>query len=234
MAMCWPSSIGASAGSCARLKDLDLDARTLVIFTSDNGPWFGGSTGGLRGMKSTTWEGGYRVPCIVRWPGRLPAGVVRSAPAVTMDLFATALAAAGVPPPADRVIDGENLLPLLAGKVTRVHDVIFGQQGERLAVVRQERWKLHVLAPADLRVGAGNGQWVDARGPDGVTILAPFEQCQPSEFPGVRTGEPARAMSLFDLENDPAEQHDVAAEHPDVVNRLKARFDQIVKEFPGH
>ena len=52
----------------ARLKDLDLDRRTLVIFTSDNGPWFGGSTGGLRGMKSTTWEGGFRVPCIARWP----------------------------------------------------------------------------------------------------------------------------------------------------------------------
>ena len=60
----------------ARLKDLGLDSRTLVIFTSDNGPWYGGSTGGLRGMKSTTWEGGYRVPCIVRWPGRLPAGTV--------------------------------------------------------------------------------------------------------------------------------------------------------------
>ena len=58
----------------ARLKDLGLDDRTLVIFTSDNGPWFGGSTGGLRGMKSTTWEGGFRVPCIARWPGRLPVG----------------------------------------------------------------------------------------------------------------------------------------------------------------
>ena len=58
----------------ARLKELGLDERTLVIFTSDNGPWYGGSTGGLRGMKGTTWEGGYRVPCIARWPGRLPAG----------------------------------------------------------------------------------------------------------------------------------------------------------------
>ncbi len=60
----------------ARVKDLGLEDRTLVIFTSDNGPWYGGSTGGLRGMKSTTWEGGFRVPCIVRWPGRVPTGNV--------------------------------------------------------------------------------------------------------------------------------------------------------------
>ena len=60
----------------ARLKELGLDERTLVVFTSDNGPWYGGSTGGLRGMKGTTWEGGYRVPCIARWPGRLAAGRV--------------------------------------------------------------------------------------------------------------------------------------------------------------
>ena len=115
-----------------------------------------------------------------------------------------------------------------------MHDVIFGQRGARLAVVRDARWKLHVLAPADLRLGVAGGRWIDARGPDGVTILAPFEQCQPSEYPGVRTGDPARAMSLFDLEVDPAEQHDVAAQHPDVVARLKARYDQIVREFPDY
>ena len=65
-----------------------------------------------------------------------------------------------------------------------------------------------------------------------MTILAPFEQFQPADYPGLRTGDAARAMSLFDLENDPAEQHDVAAQHRDVVARLKARFDQIVGEFP--
>ena len=135
----------------AKLKELGLDRRTLVLFTSDNGPWFGGNTGGLRGMKSTTWEGGYRVPCIARWPGRIPAGNVCRAPAVTMDLFATALAAAEIQPPQDRVIDGKDLLPLLSGKVREVHDVVFGQQGPKLATVRDRRWKLHLLAPADTR-----------------------------------------------------------------------------------
>ena len=103
----------------AKLKELGLDRRTLVLFTSDNGPWFGGSTGGLRGMKSTTWEGGYRVPCIARWPGRIAAGNVCGAPAVTMDLFATALAAAEIQPPQDRVIDGKDLLPAALGKSPR-------------------------------------------------------------------------------------------------------------------
>jgi uncharacterized sulfatase len=216
----------------ARLKDLGLDEQTLVMFTSDNGPWYGGSTGGLRGMKSTTWEGGYRVPCLVRWPGRLPAGTTCRALAVTMDLFATALAAAGVPPPRDRVIDGKDLLPLLSGKEHTVHAAVFGHQGPRLATVRDDRWKLHVLAPRDGRQTRPGEPWRDPRGPDGVTILAPYEQPQPSEYPGLRTGEQAGAMSLFDLETDPGEQQDLAAQHGEILRRLKARFDQIVKEFP--
>jgi uncharacterized sulfatase len=217
----------------AKLKDLGLDQQTLVMFTSDNGPWYGGSTGGLRGMKSTTWEGGFRVPCIVRWPGRLPAGTVCRAPAVTMDLFATALAAAGVPPPRDRVIDGKDLFPLLSGKEHAVHTSVFGHQGPRLATVRDDRWKLHVLAPRDGRQTTPGQRWRDPRGPDGVTILAPYEQPQPTEYPGLLTGEETRAMSLFDLENDPGEQHDVAAHHADIVARLKAHYDQIVKDFPA-
>ena len=215
----------------ARLKELGLDERTLVVFTSDNGPWYGGSTGGLRGMKGTTWEGGYRVPCIARWPGRLPAGRVCDEVAVTMDLFATALAAAGVALPADRVIDGQDLLPMLAGNARSRHDVIFGHAGPKLATVRDGRWKLHVLPPRDRRDDPASGRWIDPRAPDGVTILAPFEQSQPDEYPGLRTGDETRSMSLFDLGDDPGEQHDVAAKHPDVVARLKARYDQVIKEI---
>ena len=71
------SELDASVGQVlAKLKELKLDDNTLVVFTSDNGPWFGGSTGGLRGMKGTSWEGGYRVPFIARWPGTIPAGHV--------------------------------------------------------------------------------------------------------------------------------------------------------------
>jgi arylsulfatase A-like enzyme len=214
------------------LKELGLDERTLVLFTSDNGAWFGGSTGGLRGMKGTTWEGGFRVPMIARWPGRLPAGKTSAAPAVMMDLFATALAAAGISLPPDRVIDGKDLLPLLAGKEESVHDVVFGHQGVQVATVRDARWKLHVLPARNTLVGTPGERWVDPRGPDGVTIVAPFEQAQPTEHPGLTTGDETHAMSLFDLAADPAEQHNVAPAHPDVVARLKEHYDKIVKEFP--
>jgi uncharacterized sulfatase len=210
-----------------RLKDLGIDQRTLIMFSSDNGAWYGGSTGGLRGMKSTTWEGGFRVPCILRWPGRIPAGNVCNALAVTMDLFATALAVAGAPAPTDRVIDGKDLVPLLTANIDAVHDVILGQQGPRPETVRDARWKLHVLPAVDHAVVAPGARWVDSRAPDGVTILAPSEQAHPSEYPGVRTGDATGALSLFDLEHDPGEQHDVAANHPKIVARLLARYEEL-------
>jgi arylsulfatase A-like enzyme len=149
-----------------------------------------------------------------------------------MDLFATTLAAAGIPSPGDRVIEGKDLIPVLSGKDHAGHDVVFGHKGPHLATVRDVRWKLHVLPVRDRRDITPGGRWIDPRAPDGVTILAPFEQYQPSDYPGLRTGDETPAMSLFDLEKDPGEQHNVAAQHPDIVARLKARYDQVIREFP--
>lgn len=212
-----------------KLSEVGCADRTLVVFTSDNGPYYGGSSGSLRGMKGTTWEGGYRVPCIVRWPGRAPAGKTSDALAITMDLFSTALAAAGVAPPSDRTIDGRDLLPTLNGAAPSPHDVIFGQGRADLSTARDARWKLHVLAqenPGTFRPDA-----VDKRAPDGVTILAPFEQATREIYPGLKSGDATLAMSLFDLANDPSEQRNVAAKHPEIVERLKASFDKIRKDF---
>jgi arylsulfatase A-like enzyme len=217
----------------AKLKELQLDTNTLVVFTSDNGPWFGGSTGGLRGMKGSSWEGGYRVPFIARWPGKIPAGHVNYAPAVMMDLFATTLAVTKVPPPNDRVIDGRDILPLLTSEAKSPHEAIFGHAGGRLAMVRDARWKLHVLAPSARKSMPPEQKWVDPRSPDGVTMLAPFEQYHPSQYPGLETGDAPKPMMLFDLKNDPGEQHDVAAKNGEEVVRLKRIYDEMNKEAPA-
>ncbi len=228
------TDLDASVGEVlAKVKALGLDERTLVIFTSDNGPWYGGSSGGLRGMKGSTWEGGYRVPFIARWPGKIPAGGVTSALGVTMDIFATTLAAAGISAPKDRVIDGRDLLPVLTTQAPSPHHVVFGHQGPRLATIRDARWKLHVLAARERRDGTPGEPWVDPWGPDGVTILAPHEQYQPTEYPGVRSGDPARNGALFDLQSDPAEQRDVSAEHRDVVARLQEAFEAVNAGVPA-
>lgn len=215
----------------AKLKELTLDEKTLVIFTSDNGPWYGGSSGGLRGMKATSYEGGYRVPCIARWPGRIPKGHVSAQPAVMMDLFATVLKAVNVDPPSDRIIDGRDILPLFNSDAPSPHEFVLGHQGDVIATIRDERWKLHVAAPNRRNEKAGpDGRWIDPRGPDGVTILAPYEQAQPSDYPGLNTGDPSKPMQLFDLQADPGEQHDVAAQNPEVVARLKRLYDGATKK----
>lgn len=217
------SSVGAVLDA---LQDADLDERTLVFFTSDNGPWYGGSAGGLRGMKATSYEGGYRVPLIARWPKHIPAGHVSAQPAIMMDLFATVLKATGAAVPDNRTLDGRDILPLLTSDAVSPHEVVFGQKGAGLATVRDARWKLHVLPAAATAVKPGKVvPWVDPRGPDGVTILAPAEQFGPDAYPGLRTGDAPTAMQLFDLQADPGEQQDVAAKHPDEVRRLKAAFD---------
>ncbi|MDI1320855.1 MAG: sulfatase, partial [bacterium] len=212
------------------LRELGLEEKTLVIFTSDNGPYYGGSTGGLRGMKASSYEGGYRVPCIARWPGKIPAGHVNHSPAVMMDLFATTLKAAAIAPPADRVIDGRDLMPQFTSAAPSPHEVIIGQLGPRLATVRDARWKLHILPAPDPRIKLREPgeRWIDPRAPDGVTILAPFEQYQPGDYPGLTTGAAPAPLQLFDLQADPGEQHDVAAVHPEIVARLRKLYDEIV------
>lgn len=218
----------------AKLKELGLDEKTLVIFTSDNGAWFGGSCGGLRGMKSAQWEGGYRVPMIARWPGQIPAGQVREQLAITMDLFATVLEVTGAKMPDDRVLDGRSLMPVLkSAEVKSPHEYICGHLNSKLANIRDARWKLHVPPATQIKLKPGaDGRWLDPRAPDGVTILAPYEQYNLDAFPGLNTGDAAAKMQLFDLQNDPGEQHDVAAQHPEEVQRLLAAYEAINKDVP--
>lgn len=133
-------SVGAVVDTLDRLG---LGERTLVIVTSDNGADYNGSPGSLRGRKASTYEGGQRVPMIARWPGRIPAGVVSDGLGMNTDLFSTLLDEAGVPAPSDRLIDGRDLMPLLARGAPSAHDVLFYTSSwtGRIDAVRDRRFK---------------------------------------------------------------------------------------------
>jgi arylsulfatase A len=178
------------------LEEEGLAGNTLLFFTSDNGPWLlyrthGGSAGLLRGGKGMTWEGGMRVPALAWWPGTIPAGRVSHTLANTMDLFTTSLHMAGVPLPADRPIDGLNLLPTLRGDTAAVRDFFPYYRGEQLYAARLGPWKAHFAT-----------QWAYTAGSARENHEPPL---------------------LFNLHEDPSEQFDVAAEHPQIVAAIRAR-----------
>ena len=200
-----------SAGQIlAALKALDLDKNTLVIFTSDNGAakrW-GGGNGPLRGYKGSTWEGGMREPCIMRWPGTIPAGTECDELACTMDLMPTFARLAGTSAPKDRIIDGLDIWPLMAGKAGAgsPREAFYYYQMDQLQAVRSGKWKLHLpLKPKKRNWGKP---------------------------------EPEGPLMLFDLDADIGEQKNVADRHPRVVERLlalaeKARADLGDTGRPG-
>lgn len=126
-----------------RLRALGLDDDTLVVFTSDNGPWFEGSSGPFRDRKGgSAWDGGFRVPFVARFPGRIPAGTVASGLASNLDILPTALALAGVDPPEDIELDGLDLWPLLSGQGGPGHEEILLFDNNHVAGLRTARWKL--------------------------------------------------------------------------------------------
>ncbi len=182
------------------LKELDIDDDTLVLFTSDNGPWVeaqigdhGGSAYPLRGFKMNTWEGGLRVPGIVRWPGRIPGGRVSDEIVTTMDLFPTLARLAGAEMPKDRVIDGVDMMPFWSGRTDQgPRDTFFYYAYTHLQAVRQGKWKLVLPRPARPPWTLWYGRMIDG-----------VEQ-----------------LELYDLRSDVSEKRSVAGEHPDVVARL--------------
>ncbi|UCG86436.1 MAG: sulfatase-like hydrolase/transferase [Gemmatimonadota bacterium] len=193
----------------ATLDRFDLAQRTFVIFTSDNGPWLNygnhaGSTGPLREGKGTAFEGGPRVPAVMRWPGRIPAGAVTDKMASTMDLLPTIAAATGSRLPRQR-IDGVSLLPLLEGEAAAQPrtQFYFYYLGE-LRGVREGKWKRVYQHRTRSYVGVEPGK-------DGHP--------GPYAFPTV----PA---ALYNLEADIGETTDVSAAHPDVVQRLDSLAEE--------
>jgi arylsulfatase A-like enzyme len=205
--------LDASVGEIlAKLVELGIERDTLVIFTSDNGPWlamrdWGGSAGGLRGGKTGTFEGGHRVPALARWPGRIAAGVQVRSVANMMDWLPTLVELAGARLPDDRVIDGRSLAALLQGTGERETSPFFylrvrlptGDQHHAIGAVRLGRWKLKLPQRGYPR------------------LLEPL----------ARTELYRHGLLLFDLEADPGEQDDVAAEHPEVVASLSKEIENF-------
>jgi arylsulfatase A-like enzyme len=183
------------------LREKGLAENTLVIFSSDNGPWLtqgaqGGSAGPLREGKGSTWEGGMRVPAIAWWPGRIPPAVC-SAVASTLDVFPTLLALARVPVPGGLELDGRDASPLLFQTGTRSDTPFLFFRGQELMAVRLNEWKLH------FQTQAGYGG-------------SPRERHDPP--------------LLFHLGQDPGERRNVAAEHPERVQELRARAERMQAE----
>ncbi len=145
------------------VKRAGLDNDTMVIFTSDNGPWLSygnhaGSSGPFREGKGTAFEGGVRVPFVARWPGRIPAGAVGTLPAMTIDLLPTLAKLAGAPVSAERIIDGRDIWPLVAGQrdAQDPHDAFYFYWGAELHAIRSGKWKLHLAHPVSVaQVGRG-------------------------------------------------------------------------------
>lgn len=174
------------------LSELHLDRNTLVIFTSDNGPWLtmqthSGSAGPLRDGKGTTWEGGMRVPAIFWWPGKIQPETVTGIGSA-LDVMPTLAALSGASLPTDRVYDGVDLAPALFKGGASPRDTLYFFRFTDIFAVRKGKYKAHFSV-----YGAFGG--------DGRTDLA-----QPQ---------------LYDLESDPGEQFDIAAAHPEIVAELK-------------
>ena len=174
------------------LREERLAERTLVFFSSDNGPWtvfgsHGGSAGPLRDGKGSTWEGGMRVPGIAWWPGKIAAGVVQREVALTMDLVPTCAKLAGAAMP-ERALDGVDLAPLLFGGGMVERDVFLYYRGTEVYAARLGKWKAHFRS----RSGYGT---------DAVVVHDP--------------------PLLFHLGEDPGERWDRAGEQPEVVKKIR-------------
>lgn len=200
------------------LKEEDLERSTYVFYMSDNGPWYlghseghlkrigpdaeshGGSAYPLRGAKTSTWEGGLRVPCIMWAPGKIPAGTVSAEIASTMDMLPTIASLSGSEIPTDRVIDGEDLSKIIHGtaKMKAHAKPFYYYQRTQLQAVRVGKWKLHLPRPAD-------EFWRRYSKPEDV-----FDIEKPL---------------LFDLENDIGETTDIASSNPEVVAKLLAHAE---------
>ncbi|MBA2115770.1 sulfatase family protein [Bremerella alba] len=186
-----------------KLRDTGLDENTLVVFTSDNGPWLtykdhGGSAGPLRDGKGSTFDGGMREPTIFWWPKTIPAAEVAADVGSTMDLLATFTSLAGLPLPSDRKLDSYDLTPVLKQTGKSQREALFYYRGYDLMAVRVGPWKMH------LKTRTGYGQ---------------------------AKAEVHKTPLLYHLEEDPGESRNLAKDNPEVIQSIQELIQEHQKEM---
>ena len=191
-----------------KLKELKLDKETLVIVTSDHGPWYEGSTAGLRARKGlASYEGGFRVPFLAVWPGQIPAGATSDAITMNIDLFPTLIELAGGEVPQDRTIDGKNIWDVLKGSEQSPHKFLYFFNNAEITAIRSQRWKF--VVGQHWRTGFSSFEGKDRYGNTHYYD------------PGL----------LYDLERDPAENYSFTRENPEVVKQMVRWLEAGRNEF---
>lgn len=210
------AEIDWSVGEIVRaVERKGLAADTLICFTSDHGPWYQGNPGALRGRKASTFEGGFRVPFIARWPGMIPAGKVEDAWCSNLDVLPTFVSLCGLNLP-PKPLDGADISKVLTGHASapvtkpRLYFCPMGNGGLDLHCIRRENWKLRV-----------------AQGIEGEIYLN-------DRTTGARSSAWLERPELYNLALDPAESYDVAKEHPEIVAQLTQEIDAQMPSFPPH
>ena len=198
------------------LEKNGLAKNTLVIFTSDNGPWLNygnhaGSTGGFREGKGCSFEGGQRVPCIMKWPGNIQEGTICNKLASTIDILPTLAAITGSSLPVKK-IDGVNILPLILGdeNANPRETFLYYYQKNSLEAIRKGNWKLVFAHPGRTYIGFKPGE---------------------NGFPGKLNDVFNIEESLYDLRRDPGERYDVKEFYPEVVAELKKLADEARQDL---
>ena len=197
------------------LLELKLNSKTLVIFTSDNGA-ASGSSAPWRGKKGSIFEGGVREPCIMRWPGRIPAGTTCNQIAGNIDMLPTFAKITATTPPQDRVLDGRDITSLMFkadAPPLRDTQLYFNAWDDKLGAIRQGDWKLFLTGP--------------------VKEAPPKKGAAPKAKKDAGSAEVGDG-SLFDLAKDPYETTDVGAAHPDIVAKLRAEAQRREQEIRTH
>jgi arylsulfatase A len=193
------------------LKEEGIDENTLVVFTSDNGPWHtfkthGGSAGVLRGAKGGTFEGGMREPTVFWWPARIKPGVVMDM-ATTMDLMPTFCKLSGTELPGDRVYDGYDISPLITGTGKSERDVVFYYRGQKVYAIRKGSFKAHFITQNEY----------------GSQTAHPITD-PPLEIKNTPTVHDIPL--LYNVNIDPSEKYNIAGEHPEVIAEIREILDK--------